>query len=150
MSHDLVHNIKALQAREADGEGAAVSATFTGQAIDCALAVSICFLVDVGLNAGNAFSGTHSLTFKVQEGDLSDSSDMADIAAIDYLGGYREDGSAWDYVLDAATDDSFVYRIGVRTNTKRYKRVIGTEAGTVSAVPVGVIALLDHVFHAPV
>jgi hypothetical protein len=150
MSHDLVHSIRAIQARAATLSGAAVSATESGQAVDCALATSICFLIDVGANGGIALAATDSLTFKVQEGDLADSSDMADIAAIDYLGGYRADGTAWDRVLDAVGDINQTYKLGVRTNTKRYKRIVFTKVGAVSVIPVSVICLLDHVFHAPV
>ena len=145
--HEAYHNMTVKTALPNN----AVSATANGSTIDTAGYYSMQFVVNVGTNAGNAFSGTDSLTFKVQEGDLADASDMADIAAGDYLGSKREDGTSWDRVLNATADDQEAYMIGIRLgNTKHYRRLVMTEAGTVSAVNVGALALLTHPTSAPV
>lgn len=146
MSRDLIHNVKATQG----WNPITFSATTTGTTVDTQGFESFAFAIEVGTNGGNAFSGTDKVTFTVEEGDESDASDMAAIAAGDYLAAERGDGTTWDRILDATADDQEVYRIGVQLNTKRYKRLIGTEAGTVSAVIIGAVALLGHAHHAPV
>lgn len=146
MSRDLVHNVRSTQAMNA----ITFSATTNGTTVDTQGFESLSFAVIVGTNGGNAFSATDLVTFTVQEGDQADASDMAAIAAGDYLASERQDGTSWDRILDAAADDQEVYSIGVQLNTKRYKRIVATETGTVSAVIIGAIAELGHPHHAPV
>jgi hypothetical protein len=75
-------------------------------------------------------------------------SDAANIATADYLDARNEAGAAWDRIMDAAADDEQAYLIGVAVNTKRYKRIVITEGGTVS-VPISATAILGHPRHAP-
>lgn len=146
MSRDLIHNVRATQAMNP----ITYSATTNGTTVDTQGFESLTFVLAVGTNGGNAFSTTDKVTFTVEEGDQSDASDMAAIATGDYLAAERQDGTTWDRILDAAGDDQEMYSIGVQLNTKRYKRVVATEAGTVSAVIIGAVALLGHPHHAPV
>lgn len=148
--HDQFHNMKAIQCREVDGEGLAVTATVTGVMVDTAGYDALTFLVDVGDNDGNAFDGTNKITYIVQEGPTADGVGAAEIVAGDYLGAKDGTGASWDRILDEATADNQVYMIGVRLNTTRYKRVVGTVAGTLTTVPVGYIAILGKPHHAPV
>jgi hypothetical protein len=142
MSEDLVHQIKPKTAILA----ATLTATGNGIVIDTSGYESLTFLIQVGDFA--TFDGTNYLTFKVQEGDLADGSDMADVSADDYIGGASESDVAWDRVFNAAAEDEETYKLGVRMNTKRYKRLVVTEAGTVSVI-LAAIALLDHPRHQP-
>lgn len=146
MSRDLIHNVRATQAMNP----ITFSASTNGTTVDTQGFESLTFMVAVGTNGGNAFSATDKVTFTVEEGDQSDASDMAAIAAGDYLAAERQDGTAWDRILDAAADDAEIYSIGVQLNTKRYKRVLATKAGTVSSVIIGAIAAQGHAHHAPV
>ena len=150
MIHELFHNTKAIQCRETDGSGLAFSATVTGVMVDCAGFHSLTFLIDVGDNAGNAFDGANKLTFTVEEGTAADGSGAAEIAAGDYLGAKDSTGTSWDRILDEAAADNQTYQIGVRLNTTRYKRVVATEGGTVTTVPLTIIAVLGHPRFAPV
>ena len=147
---ELFHNIKAVAGRTGDTQGAAVSATVTGAIIDCAGYHTLTFLVIAGDNDGNAFDGTNKLTFTVQEDDDSAMGAAAEIAAADYIGAKDSTGATWDRILDEAAGDNMVYQIGVRTNTHRYMRVLGTMAGTVSSFPLAIVAVLGSPRHAPV
>lgn len=125
---------------------ATITATTNGLAIDMQGYESIAFLIAVG--AFVDFTGTNKWTFSVEEGDASDSSDMAAIAAADYILSKRVDGSTWDRICDAATDDDESYLIAVKASLKRYRRLVLTEGGTVSAIG-GAVAILGHPRHAP-
>jgi hypothetical protein len=138
MSLSLVHDIKQATALAA----ATLAATMNGNVIDTLGFGSLTFLITVG-DSTSAFDGTNNLTWKVQEGDLSDGSDMADIAAGDYVASIFEAGTAWDRKNDAAADDEESFAIGVRLNTKRYRRLVVTEAGVV-LVPASAVAVLSH------
>lgn len=146
MSRDFIHNVRATQAMNP----ATFSATTNGTTVDTQGFESLTFMIAVGTNGGNAFSTTDKVTFTVEEGDQADASDMAGITTAEYLAAARQDGTTWDRILDATADDQEVYSLGVQLNTKRYKRVVATEAGTVSAVIIGAIAALGHAHHAPV
>src|SRR5262245_21236439 len=126
MSMDLIHNVKSVPAL-----ASAVLTSFgAGIAIDTAGYESLAFSINVG--AFNTFTVTDKLTVKVQESDTTTDGDFTDIAAADYLGAYKEGTSGWDKIMDGADDDGAGFSIGVRLNTKRYKRLHFTEGGTVS------------------
>lgn len=110
---------------------ASMTATVTGLTVDCLGAEEITFLVESGTFA---FDGTNNFTVTVQEGDLSNGTDMATIAAVDYLAARRSDGSVWDRLIDNAADDDSAFLLTVAKSTKRYRRIILTEAGVVTAV----------------
>jgi len=143
MSSDMGHNVKAVLALTP----AALTTFGAGAAIDTAGFESLMFAINVG--AFSTFSGTDKLTVKVQESDTTTDGDFTDIAAADYLSTYKGGTSGWDRIMDAGDDDEAVFSIGVRLNTKRYKRLHFTEGGTVN-VPIGAVALLGHPRHAPI
>ena len=144
MAQDLVHNVKVgLELFP----GAAITSFVAGTAIDTQFYESILFAIIVG--DFTSFSASNSLLFKVQESDTTTDGDFADVAAGDYLGAYREGVVGWDRLCDAATDDEKAYAIGVRANTKRYKRVLPVETGTVSVV-MAMAVVLGHNRHPPV
>jgi hypothetical protein len=143
MSMDLGHNVKAIQALTP----AALTSFGAGIAIDTAGFESLMFAIAVG--AFSTFSGTDKLTVKVQESDTTTDGDFTDIGANDYLSTHKGATSGWDKIMDGADDDDAVFTIGVRLNTKRYKRLHFTEGGTVN-VPIGAVALLGHPRHAPI
>jgi len=139
---NLMQDIKAISALDA----VALSATTNGIVIDTQGYESLAFVLNVGDFA--TFDGTNNLTITVQEGDQSNGSDMANIATADYLDARNEAGAAWDRLLNAAAEDEQAYMIGVALNTKRYRRIVVTEAGAVT-VPISATAILGHPRHAP-
>lgn len=142
MGRHLTQDIKAISGLDA----VALSATTNGIVIDTAGYESLVFTLNVGDFV--TFDGTNNLAIKVQEGEQANLSDAADIAAADYLDARNEAGAAWDRLLNAAAEDEQAYMIGVAVNTKRYRRIVVTEAGIVS-VPISVTAVLGHPRHAP-
>lgn len=126
--NDLIHNQKVLRALNP----VTLSATTNGLVVDTADGAALMFSINVGTFA--TFTGTDKLTVKVQEGDLADASDMADIAAADYLDSYVGNVVGWDRIMDGATDDEQIFAIGVRMSSKRYRRLVFTEGGTVSVI----------------
>jgi hypothetical protein len=143
MSMDMIHSTKAVLALTP----AALTSFGAGAAIDTAGFEALMFVIPVG--AFSTFSGTDKLTVKVQESDTTTDGDFTDIAAGDYLGTYKGGTSGWDKIMDGADDDDACFAIGVRINTKRYKRLHFTEGGTVN-VPIGAVALLGHPRHMPI
>ncbi len=139
---DLVNNTKVVQALK----GATITATTNGLVVDMQGYESLMFNVNVGTPAA-AFDGTNNLTFKVQEGDDSGLSDAADIPAADYIAS-RQEGTTWDRILDATADKDKSYQIGVKKSVKRHRRIVVTEAGTVSVI-LAVDAVLGSPRHAP-
>lgn len=123
-----------------------LTATTNGLVVDTQGHESLSFLINVGDFV--TFDGTNNLTIKVQEGDQSDGSDMADVAAGDYLILRNEAGATWDRLLNAAAEDEESYILGVAVNAKRYKRLVFTEAGIVT-VPISATAVLGYPRHAP-
>jgi len=123
-----------------------LSATTNGPTIDTQGHESLAFLIAVGDFV--TFDGTNNLAIKVQEGDQSDGSDAADIAAADYLTARNEAGAAWDRLLNAAAEDEESYVLGVKLGTKRYRRLVITEAGIVSVV-FAAVAVLGRARHKP-
>jgi hypothetical protein len=95
-----------------------------------------------------AFTSGNKLVWTVEESDASDSG-FAAVEAHDYLVAAKEGVSGWDRAMDATGDDGHVYALGVRMNTKRYKRLVPTETGTVSVV-LATLAILGHPRHKPV
>ncbi len=139
---DLVNNTKVVQALK----GATIAATTNGLVVDMQGYESLMFTINVGTPAA-AFDGTNKLTFKVQEGDDSGLSDAADIPAGDYIAS-RQEGTTWDRILDATADKDKSYQIGVKKSLKRRRRIVVTEAGTVSVI-LAVDAVLGSPRHAP-
>lgn len=128
-------------------EAQTLAATTNGAVVDTQGAEEIAFLIAVGDFV--TFDGTNNLTWKVQEGDQSDGSDMADIAAGDYILSQYESGSAWaDRKMDAAADDQECFKIQVKKSAKRYRRLVATEAGIVS-VAAAAVAILSALRHQP-
>lgn len=142
MGLNLMQGIKAISALDA----VSLTATTNGIVIDTAGYESLAFTLNVGDFI--TFDGTNNLAIKVQEGEQANLSDAADIAAADYLDARNEAGVVWDRLLNAAAEDEQAYLIGVAVNTKRYKRIVITEAGIV-AVPISATAILGHPRHAP-
>jgi len=139
---NLMQEVKAISALDA----VVLSATTNGLVIDTQGYESLVFTINVGDFV--TFDGTNKLTFTVQEGDQSNLSDAAEIAAGAYLDARNEAGAAWDKILDGATDDEQAYMIGVEVRTKRYLRIVVTEGGIVS-VPISATAVLGHARHQP-
>ena len=142
MGRNFMQDFKAISALDA----VSLTATTNGIVIDTQGYESLAFTLNVGDFV--TFDGTNNLTITVQEGDASNLSDAANIAAADYLDARNEAGAVWDRLLNAAAEDEQAYLIGVVVNTKRYKRIVITEAGIVT-VPISATALLGHPRHAP-
>lgn len=123
-----------------------LTATTNGLVVDTQGYESLVFLINVGDFA--TFDGTNNLAVKVQEGEDSGLSDAADIAAADYLTARNEAGTAWDRLLNAAAEDEETYILGVKLGTKRYRRLVVTEAGAVT-VPFAAVAVLGRARHKP-
>jgi hypothetical protein len=143
MGMDLVHNVKVLQDVL---PGSAVTTFAAGAAIDTAGYESLTFGMVVG---AMAFTSSNKLVWTVEESDSSGSG-YAPVATGDYIESYREGVSGWDRAMDLQADDeNHVFTIGVRMNTKRYKKLVPTETGTVSVV-MATWAMLGHARHQPV
>jgi len=131
--HDIANNVKFSAAK---GAGA-VTASGQGSVVDTSGFQSVAFGILVGTvttaDASNYF------TFTVQEGDLSDGSDMADIPT------NRIIGSA---VLNAAGQANSCLKIGA-IPAKRYVRLAWTETGTLASAEFGAVAALGNPNHAP-
>lgn len=86
----------------------------------------------------------NGFTFKLQHGDLSNGTDMADVPTTD-VGG--------SMVLDAAADDDKVLGklsyIPMTVARKRYVRLVATAVGTTTAV-FGAVAVLHGSRNAPI
>ena len=139
---DLVNNTKVVQALKP----ATITASTNGIVIDLQGFESLMFNIGVGTPAA-PFDGTNKFTWTVEEGDNSDGSGMAGIAAGDYIAS-RQEGTTWDRILDATADKDKAYQIGVTMGVKRYRRIVVTEAGTVSCI-LSVDAVLGTPRHAP-
>ncbi len=139
---NLIQDIKVTSALDA----VSLTATTNGIVIDTQGYESLAFAISVGIFA--TFDGTNNLAIKVQEGDQANLSDAADIASGDYLDARTQAGAAWDRLLNSAAEDAEAYVIGVALGTKRYRRLVFTEAGIVT-VPISAVAVLGHPRHAP-
>ena len=106
-----------------------------GAIIDTAGFESLEFVIQSGTLTDGTY--TPSLT----EGDASDLSDGATVAAGDMIGTVAA-------ATFAATDDNAVKRIGYK-GSKRYVRLTVTSAGTTSGGTVGAVAILGHPHSAP-
>lgn len=142
MGQNLIQDVKCFSALDA----VTLSATTNGIVVDTQGYEALAFVLNVGDFA--TFDGVNNLTITVQEGDQANLSDAANIATGDYLDARSESGAAWDRLLNGSTEDEQAYIVGVAVNAKRYKRIVITEAGTVS-VPISVTAILGHPRHAP-
>ena len=137
MHYDLGNNVRVRTVGQIERR----QAGFTSDAIDSVGFGSVVFVV----SASNfAFTSTNKMTCKVQSSD-STTSGWADIDSDDYIALRTDDGSDWDRVFDESQEHG---TIGVRTTTKRYYRVVVTEAGTVDAY-MAVTAILGYPRHAP-
>lgn len=142
MAKMLANKVKVMSALDA----VSFTATTNGIIIDTQGFESLMFTINVGDFA--TFTGTNKITVSVEEGDDSGLSDAAAIASGDYLLAQNEAGSTWDKIMDGATDDEQAYKLGIAINTKRYKRLVFTEGGTV-VVPLSATAVLGDPRHAP-
>lgn len=129
MSADLVHSIKA--------QNGLSPATLTdtagvGAIIDTQGFESLTFLI----LSGTVTDGT-SYTPKLDEGDASNLSDAAEVAAAGLVGTIA--GATF-----AATDDNKVKKLGYRCGPKRYVRLTLTPAGATSGGAFSAIAVLGH------
>ncbi len=77
-----------------------------------------------------AIIGAGNMTFKIQEGDASDASDQADVAAGDQI-----KGSEWAAVALAST----IQRIGYRGSKRYIRGVLTLNSGTSVAGGVNVV-----------
>jgi len=130
--HDIANNVKIQRAQ---GYGA-VTATGQGVTVDAAGFGSVAFGILVG--TVTAADSSNYFTFKVQEGDASDGSDMADIPT------ERLIGSA---AINAVGQANSALKIGA-VLFKRYVRLAWTETGTANA-DFGAVAVLGSPNHAP-
>lgn len=87
--------------------------------------------IEYGVQSGDIADGT--LAVKIQEGTASDGSDMADAAAADVFG----------TAAFAATDDNTIKYIGYK-GSKRYSRVVVTQAGATTGAFVSAFAVQSH------
>jgi hypothetical protein len=130
--HDIANNVKFSAAK---GAGA-VTASGQGSVVDASGFQSVAFGILVG--TVTTADSSNYFTFTVQEGDLSDGSDMANIPADRII------GSA---VLNAAGQANSCLKIGA-IPAKRYVRLAWTETGAASA-EFGAVAALGDPNHAP-
>lgn len=111
---------------------AVLAASTNGQLVDTLGYDSVTFVAAVG-----AIAGAGNMTLKVQEGDLANASDQADVAATDIT-------VAFATPLVTNTTQRIGYRGG-----KRYVRLVATlNSGT--SVAVGAVAILAHAQTKPV
>lgn len=122
-----------------------LAATTNGLVIDTFGHEGLTFEVNTGIFA---YDGTNNLTFTVEESDASDGTGMVAVATGDYLDPRTQAGAVWDRLLNATGEDAKVYELGLKLNQKRYKRIVITEAGTVSVV-ISATAVLSRARHAP-
>lgn len=133
---DLLNNVKVTKAK-ATGQ---VTATGNGGVvIDTQGFGSVMFAILISAVA--AADADNKLVFGIEEGDLSDGSDLTAVTDTD-----RILGSA---VIDNTADDEKTLKIGLAIGTKRYVRLAYTETGTFDAT-FSAIAILGHPMHAPV
>lgn len=103
-------------------ESQAITATTEGTIVDTAGYDGVEMIV----NAGDfAFDGSNNVAVKIQVGDESNGSDMADVSNADLLLGNN-------IVIDNAADKQSVFKQGY-IGTKRYVRAVFTITGTVNA-----------------
>ena len=139
---DLIHNVKSVSALLP----ASLTSFGAGLAVDTQGYRALMFSINVG--TGTLAGGT-SVAVKVQESDTTVDGDFADVASTDYIESYKDATPGWDRLLDAATDDEECFSIGVRCNTKRYKRLFFTETGAVTII-LSAVAHLGNPAHGPV
>jgi hypothetical protein len=125
------HNLSRLvDIRRAINAVAAGTSSQNGNTIDTLGYDSVCFIVAFG-----ALTATQVTSIKVQQGDQSDASDMADIS-----------GAATGNMADA--DGNKLLCVEVYRPSKRYVRVVVVR-GTANAVIDGGIALLYRAAQLP-
>lgn len=125
----------------------AMSADVTGLTIDTQGYNSCEMVVHIGITA-ETWSSSVRLDLILQHGALADASDMAAVAAADFVGTCGPlptyASGIFASLQDAAVDDVKVYKVGYR-GTKRYVRIFIDEVGTQSTgQPVSAVCLLGH------
>lgn len=132
-SRDLHNNIKITPcvnpAAAITGNG-----TTTGATIDTQGFESLEFVVQSGVMTDG------SIAWTVYEGDASNMSDEASVAAADLIG---------TAPTTAATDDGVCEKVGYKGN-KRYVRIKGVQSGATSGGFVAAVAIQGHARNAPV
>lgn len=116
--------LNSLNTAIAAPQTAAGTSTVTGSTIDCDGAASVMYTLILG-----AITATGTGTAKVQEGDASDGSDMADVSGLSI---------SWTDATIAT-----VLRLEHTKITKRYSRIVITRA-TANTVLGG--AVVDRIF----
>lgn len=96
--------------------------------------------VMVALQSGVITDG--AFAYKLQEGDVSNLSDAADVATTDYITSFGT-GSF------ALTDDNVTKKIGYR-GAKRYVRVVITQSGATTGGFISALAILSAAKNTPV
>lgn len=139
MNRDLGNNLMAFQSIAP----ASITATTTGSVVDLSGYESAMAVIGVGAVA--AADATNYVTFKVQVGDESDGSDMADATMYAVK---TSAGATWDRLINATTEENQVYLIGFKTLGKKYARVVGTETLTTTAI-YGATIVMGNPWRAP-
>lgn len=131
---DLYHDISVLNALSP----AQITATTNGNIIDLAGYQGCTFVITTGAIAGG--DADNNLTAILQEGDESDLSDAAAVAADDYMG-------TLPVFNDAAGQANSQFAVGYK-GTKRYVRLRFVETGVADAF-LSAAAILSHPRHMP-
>lgn len=137
---DLVNNIKAVAAIK---QQSTVVASGNGEVVDTQGYQSVTFLVQAG--ASVTANAANKLTFYMEEGDLANGSDMAEITDTDRIMG--------TVALDADTDADTVQKLGLVLQNKRYVRLSYTatvESPNLLDADFAAVAVLGHPLHAAV
>lgn len=135
------HNVKQTAALVA----VSLTATTNGLVVDTQGYETLIFDINTGIFA---YDGTNNLTVTVEESDAGDGTGMTAVAAGDYLDPRNQAQATWDRLLNATGEDAQAYKLGVKLNTKRYKRIVFTEAGAVTVV-ISATAILGRARHKP-
>lgn len=135
-----LHNTKAVVALAQ----ANVTATGNGITLDRQGFYSVMFVF--AFSAVSANDVSNYLSVLIQEGDVSDGSDMATISDTSRII-YNSYTSPTSDITGATVGG--IFKIGCMTGVKRYVRIRLVETGTVD-VTGNCIAILGHPTHAPV
>jgi len=109
------------------------AATIEGEIVDLQGSEKLLMVVMAGIIATS--TGSHYMTFTVETGDESNLSDAAAVAAGDYLNPLGVANTAWDRLINATTEGSKTYQVGIKNSAgKRYGRIVATETGTFTGI----------------
>ena len=134
----IVEKASAFKTEIAVNSQTLTSSDVNGAVIDLQGFNSVFFVVNVGANGGT-LDGSNNVTFVLQEGDLSNGSDMADVTSTNLTGGFAIDANGVFATVDAGGEAETAYKVAY-TGIKRYVRLQADVTGTIS-LPVGATAL---------